>query len=731
MAKQTNSGSPAAGADAALEALDYWVDAVQRSILFMDALRQRGNLYLEHLEAGKPPVLTFAHETVLDGRNLPRPVNYALARIIPTDGTTADPDKRPIVIIDPRAGHGPGIGGSKRDSEVGVALHNGHPVYFVFFYPQPMPGQTLADVKKAEETFVETVAARHPGADEPAVIGNCQAGWAVALLGAERPDITGPLVLNGAPLSYWAGLRGRNPMRYRGGIFGGTWITSLMNDLGNGKFDGANLVANFEDLNPANTYWTKQYNLWAKVDTEARRYLNFEKWWNGYFFMTAEEIHWIVDNLFVGNKLQEGKLELSKGRTIDLKNLEDPVVVFTSSGDNITPPQQALNWIIEAYRSVDEIRRQGQVIVYRVHEDIGHLGIFVSGKVAKKEHREIIGTIDLVEYLSPGLYEMVIEEKGKTAGVTDYHVRFEERTIDDLRAFDDGTDDEAAFRPAAAVSEINDALYHLFLSPWVRMAVNETTAETLRQLHPLRVSRYAFSDRNPFMAPVRAMAEAVRENRQPVSPENRWRRFQEAFSAGMAGLFDLYRDQRDLAMETAFYALYDNPVVRSLFPEPEEEASKRRPAGRTAPAEPVDSRPAPKAKPKKAAGTARDKDRARWLAAMKEGGLAEGIVRVMVAMAGADRILDKAELESYEKILKSHDGMKGIRRTEFKKMVKDQARILQTDQEKAIASLPKLLSTTEQRLEVVNVAKRIAFADTEFAGQERALLKKIQKALDL
>ena len=51
---------------------------------------------------------------------------------------------RPYIIIDPRAGHGAGIGGFKSDSQVGVALTKGHPVYFVAFHREPIPGQTLA-----------------------------------------------------------------------------------------------------------------------------------------------------------------------------------------------------------------------------------------------------------------------------------------------------------------------------------------------------------------------------------------------------------------------------------------------------------------------------------------------------------------------------------------------------------------------------------------------------------
>ena len=53
-------------------------------------------------------------------------------------------DSRPWVIIDPRAGHGSGIGGFKSESEVGVALKYGHPVYFVIFFPDPDQGQTIA-----------------------------------------------------------------------------------------------------------------------------------------------------------------------------------------------------------------------------------------------------------------------------------------------------------------------------------------------------------------------------------------------------------------------------------------------------------------------------------------------------------------------------------------------------------------------------------------------------------
>src|SRR5436190_4048058 len=185
---------------------EYWTDALQRWVLTLDVLRQRGNTYLERREQIAPNVLAFKAELVADGRTLPRPVNYVLAYIPPVEGTTLDPTMRPFVVFDPRAGHGPGIGGMKQDSEIGVARAAGHPCYFVGFLPEPMPGQTIEDVCLAEAAFLEEIIRRHPQAEgKPAIIANCQAGWQMMMTAAIRPELAGPIVLAGAPLSYWAG----------------------------------------------------------------------------------------------------------------------------------------------------------------------------------------------------------------------------------------------------------------------------------------------------------------------------------------------------------------------------------------------------------------------------------------------------------------------------------------------------------------------------------------------
>jgi hypothetical protein len=503
----------------------YAIDLAQRSVLFWDTLRHRGNTFVEHTRAGLPPVLHFAYEMVLDGRKLERPVNYALVRITPPAGVTVDPGKRPYIIIDPRAGHGPGIGGFKDDSQVGVALAAGHPVYFVIFFPEPEEGQTLLDVCAAEQVFVREVRARHPESPKPVIVGNCQGGWAAMMLAAAGPGDSGPIVINGAPMSYWGGAwregEGDNPMRYAGGLLGGTWLASLTSDLGHGIFDGAWLVQNFENLNPANSLWDKYYHLFAHVDTEPPRFLEFERWWGGFYLMNREEIEWITRNLFVGNTLWSGAATTELGQTFDLRDIESPIILFASMGDNITPPQQAFNWVADVYGSTDEIKARGQVIVGLLHQDIGHLGIFVSGKVARREHAQIVSVLDSIEALPAGLYGMQILESRGPDGRMQYEVQFVERQLEEvterLNRFQRA--DEKPFEAVQAVSEFNQRAYELFARPLVQAMASEPLAKLGRAFHPLRWQRWAMSDYyNPWLWWLGPMAETVREQRKAGAP---------------------------------------------------------------------------------------------------------------------------------------------------------------------------------------------------------------------
>ncbi|MBS0328139.1 MAG: DUF3141 domain-containing protein [Proteobacteria bacterium] len=687
----------------AQDGFEYGIDWIQRSILFWDTLRRRGNNFLAHEAAGKPPLLAYDYEVIADGRSFERAVNHALVRIVPPDGVAVDLSLRPFIIIDPRAGHGPGIGGFKEDSEVGVALKAGHPVYFVIFYPEPEPGQTLADVTDAEAEFVRIVAERHPGALKPALIGNCQGGWAVMMLAAARPDMTGPLVINGAPMSYWAGNDGDNPLRYAGGLAGGTWAALLAADLGAGKFDGANLVQSFEDLNPANTFWDKYYHLYDRVDDEAQRFLEFERWWGGFYLLNEEEIRWIMNNLFIGNKLAQGEARLGPGRYFDLKSIRQPIIVFASMGDNITPPQQAFNWISDLYSSTDEIKANGQTIVGLIHEDIGHLGIFVSGKVARKEHTQIFEVLKYIQQLPPGLYGMEIREIAGANG-TEYDVTLHERTLESLKKmqkFD--RVDEKPFEAVAAFSELTERAYELLVRPAVREMAPDWAAKVLRDLHPLRVQRWAFSDRNPLVAMLAPAAMLARANRHSRRDGNLARHAEHLASASASAALDLYRDLRDAAREAAFYYVYGNMMSLQMA---DQRAVIRRQTR-------FDPRALPAVR--------------QVLDEIDQGGLADAIIRVgilIVKAGGGVRRL--AQMEHTRALLAPTGVMRHIEEDEFRRLLHEETLVVEFEPLLAKRSLPKLVRSVGDRTKLNNVFDSLE-AGESLDARQKILLAELRR----
>lgn len=701
-------------------AVEYMVDAGQRSVLFLDIMRRRGDQYREHVAQTAPHVLSYAAELIIDGRKLDQPVNYALVRIIPPKGVEIDLKRRPFIVVDPRAGHGPGIGGFKADSEIGVAMKAGHPCYFIGFLPEPMPGQTIERIARAEAIFIEKVIERHPEAnDKPCVIGNCQAGWAVMILASLRPELFGPLIIAGAPLAYWAGVHGKYPMRYSGGLLGGSWLTALSSDLGGGKFDGAWLVQNFENQNPSNTLWTKQYNVYSRVDSEADRYLEFERWWGGHVNLNAEEIQFIVDELFIGNNLAAGRVTMSDGTAVDLRNIRSPIVVFCSKGDNITPPQQALHWILDLYADVDEIRAYGQTIVYTVHETIGHLGIFVSGGVAKKEHAEFSSNIDLIDVLPPGLYEATFEARGANTindelAVGQWVMRCEARTLDDIRAMGGNSpEDERRFETAKRVSEMNLAVYQKYLQPWIKSMVTPQMAELMRTWHPLRLQYEAFSSRNPWMKTVEDAAEKIREKRKPVAEDNPFLASQERLSKQIVSSLDRWRDSQEALSEAMFLAIYGSPALQVAVG--------------------VD----PHSKP--SAPRAMDpKHRALLQARIAElkskigaGGLREAGLRALLYVGSARGMVDERSLEALRRLRQTDESAR-ITLAEFKMLVREQFFMLLLDREAALAAIPKLLpENMGERRKAFATIQEVLSASAEISGEAAKRFKQVAELFGL
>jgi pimeloyl-ACP methyl ester carboxylesterase len=577
----------------------------------------------------------------------------------------------------------------------------------------------MLDVCAAEREFVHKVRALPPASPQPAIGANCQGGWAAMMLAAADPEDTGPIVINGAPMSYWGGAwtsgAGDNPMRYAGGMLGGTWLSSFAADMGDGIFDGAYLVENFENLNPANTFWDKYYNLFANIDTEPPRFLEFERWWGGFYLMNREEIEWITRNLFVGNKLWSGT-KGTGGRTFDLRDIKAPIILFASMGDNITPPQQAFNWVADVYGSTDEIKARGQVIVGLLHQDIGHLGIFVSGKVAKKEHAQIVSVLKSVEALPPGLYGMQIHESKGRDGKLEYTVDFQERRLEDivkqLNRFERA--DEKPFEAVAAMSEFNQRAYELFAQPMVQSMGNEVSAKLSRQFHPLRFQRWAFSDLNPWLAWLGPAAQAVRAQRQPAPRDSPSAVVEKMLSEAVSASLDWYREIRDATSEAAFFQTYGS--VFSLYLADKHEADVRHLLGAAEPRELPFVKEA--------------------LASIGEGGFAEALARVgsLLARRGAPLPLARLALKQHLAV-EYRDLLPDLQPDEWRRIRGEQDIIVRYEPEKAVATLPGLLSKHGDRERLVALVRRLLADERmrrfEPTTEQLAMIENIGETLDV
>jgi hypothetical protein len=487
--------------------------------------------------------------------------------------------------------------------------------------------------------------------------------------------------------------------------------------VGNGVFDGAYLVENFENLNPANTFWDKYYHLFANVDTEPPRYLDFERWFGGYFLMNREEIEWITRNLFVGNKLWTGGAVAGPGKTFDLREIKSPIILFASMGDNITPPQQAFNWVADVYGSTDEIKARGQVIVGLLHESIGHLGIFVSGKVAKKEHAQIVSVLKSVEALPPGLYGMAIQEHKRADGAVEYHVEFRERRLEEIAGRLNRLQrvDEKPFEAVEKLSEFNQTAYELFAQPLVQALASEGAAEVARELHPLRVQQWAISDLNPWLNWLPSAAEAVKAQRKPLPPDSPALKVQALGSEAISASLDYYRAIRDAVTEAAFFQTYGNAFALYLA---DEEAK----SGAAHPAVPADARELPVVK--------------EALASIAKGGLPEALTRTAALLAHNNVPFPLERIALKEELFTDYKGLiPDLPRDEWRHIRGEQDIIVRYAPDEALATLPGLVADRADRERLLTFFEKLFTAARLQAmrptAAQRAMLKRIGDVLEV
>jgi hypothetical protein len=417
--------------------------------------------------------------------------------------------------------------------------------------------------------------------------------------------------------------------------------------------------------------------------------------------------------LFVGNNLARGRIKTSEGEVVDLRRIRSPIVVFCSKGDNITPPQQALGWILDLYRDVDEIRYYGQTIVYTVHETVGHLGIFVSGGVAKKEHAEFSSNIDLIDVLPPGLYEATFTAKSGDTAYGDlaggnWIMRCEQRTLDDLRAMGGNSlEDERRFATAKRVSEINLSNYRNFVQPWVRAFATPQIAEWMRNLHPLRVGYEVFGRDTAAMKAVATKAEAVRENRKPAAKDNPFLKAQQTVSESVVNVLDKWRDAQEALSESLFLSIYGSPALQAVVG--------------------IDPNADPSPIPEMSAEHRKllDARIAELKAGIGTGGLRECWIRALLYVGMTRGMFDERSIEALRRMRKEDEASR-LTLSQFKTLVREQFFMLILDQEASLAAIPKMLpEDRELRRAAVAAIREVLSIAGEVSGETATRLKHI------
>jgi hypothetical protein len=292
----------------------------------------------------------------------------------------------------------------------------------------------------------------------------------------------------------------------------------------------------------------------------------------------------------------------------------------------------------------------------------------------------------------------------------DWIVRFERRTLNDIRAIvRPDRENERRFATVRRVSEINLGLYRTLLQPFVRASASEQTAEWLHELHPSELPFEIFSDRNPPMRQIAELAEQVRQQRRPASPDNPFLQLQTTVSECFIAALDAWRDLRDRTVEQMFLTIYSTPVLQALVGIRASDESPRRQPG---------------IERERMAFVRERIDEIK--AQIAEGGLREAVIRsgVYIGMGGPD--VDERAFNQLRQMRAEHGD---LTLEEFKRMLREQFFALVLDPESALTATPSMLPDARSRREALATIRAVVSAAGEVTGERARRLAQIETIL--
>jgi hypothetical protein len=324
--------------------------------------------------------------------------------------------------------------------------------------------------------------------------------------------------------------------------------------------------------------------------------------------------------------------------------------------------------------------------------------------------------MDVIDCLPPGLYEMVISPRpadvppnGFVTG--DWIARFEERTLDDIRALGrNSPEDDRAFAAVARLSELNLSIYRTFMQPLVRAIVNQPVADLARSLNPLRLSYTIFADSNPWMKGVQKLAVSVATARNPAAADNPFVALQNQVSDQTIATLDACRAVRDQLAEQMFFGFYGSPFVQALLGLNDAN----------------EVRPFPGTSPEQLAARRRQAD--AYDAKLQSGGFDEALMRAVLYVIAAERMIDQRCALALNV---ARQQVMHLSLAEFKTLVREQFFVLQLEREHAVDALLSLVPKPDARKELLKQVRAIVGAGDAQTAAERDRLTRLSQLLSV
>jgi hypothetical protein len=327
--------------------------------------------------------------------------------------------------------------------------------------------------------------------------------------------------------------------------------------------------------------------------------------------------------------------------------------------------------------------------------------------------------MEMIELMPPGLYEATITDVGEDTENRElvdgkYLFRLEARTLDDIRAFGvNSPEDDKRFAAVARVSEINLGLYRTFAEPWIRAMATEQMAEGMRAAHPNRLRFSVFSDQNPLMQPVKAMAAEARGRRRPVSADNPFLAWEKAVSHWITTSLQSWGEVRDTLTEAAFLNAYGSPLLQTMVGLNAEPNAVTRRIGRDIARE-------------SAAAELHDELEQRF----EVGGVDEGALRALVYIRSPSGSADERGYRLLKSMRTSRKANKRLTIDQFREMLRGQFQLVRMDEERAVKVLPKLIHPGEPESDAaLEALRQLIAAPGTVKKEEKARVIRIEKLL--